>query len=304
MKLHFPGFYPLGNNDIIDMLDRAAIVLDTDALLCLYKLKEEDALRLLTIIETCRDRLWLPHEVAWLYHHKLNDEILKQINNIQNTLSHFTSCEQNIKAPLSYPYLSSATWTRLEEILHQIMGECNQQKSELAGRLNNCNIKNQIDSLFRGKMGNPYDEGALSNIYREGAERYRCQIPPGFCSTDNPDDRIKYHDLIIWKELQNYASTADKDVVLVTGKVKQDWYYIVDNKIISTLHKLINEFYNFTNKKFHCISISNYVDKLYEKAHLPEVYKLDLVQALSEDTSIESINLSYNETVSNGMNSI
>ena len=58
----------------------------------------------------------------------------------------------------------------------------------------------------------------------EGEKRYKDQVPPGFMDGKNKDGVRKYSDLIIWKEILNYARNQEKDIVFVTDDVKADWW--------------------------------------------------------------------------------
>lgn len=55
-------------------------------------------------------------------------------------------------------------------------------------------------------------------------KRYKDQVPPGFMDGKNKDGVRKYSDLIIWKEILNYARNQEKDIVFVTDDVKADWW--------------------------------------------------------------------------------
>lgn len=75
----------------------------------------------------------------------------------------------------------------------------------------------------------------------EGQERYKKEIPPGFKDAKSKDGVRKYGDLIIWKELLNFARTQSKDIVFITDDVKADWWESENEKRIFH-HKLVAEF--------------------------------------------------------------
>lgn len=105
MQKHFPGFYPL--KDITkELMDKAIIVLDTDVLLDLFRLHPKDAICFVRLLKKIKDKLWMPYDIAWLYHKKVDEEIQRQIDHINSVLSHLSLCIEAVKAYKMYPYLN------------------------------------------------------------------------------------------------------------------------------------------------------------------------------------------------------
>ena len=85
--------------------------------------------------------------------------------------------------------------------------------------------RDYLEQLVDGMTTMPSLE--QEEIYKwceEGEKRYKGQIPPGFMDGKNKDGVRKYSDLIIWKEVLNYARNQEKDIIFVTDDVKDDWW--------------------------------------------------------------------------------
>ena len=80
MKNRFPGFYPLHQDELETRLLDTIIAFDTNALLTFYWLSDSNVNQLLSLLRSVNilDKLWLPYDVAWLYHQCMNTELLKQ----------------------------------------------------------------------------------------------------------------------------------------------------------------------------------------------------------------------------------
>ena len=90
MKDSFPGYYPLSNDQMKAFLSDAIIVFDVNALLDLFRIEENQAKTVLKVLKDDKisKRLWIPYDVAWLYHKQMNTEIMNQINNVNSALSY------------------------------------------------------------------------------------------------------------------------------------------------------------------------------------------------------------------------
>lgn len=71
--------------------------------------------------------------------------------------------------------------------------------------------------------------------------------------------------MIIWEQIKEHAKEKNKDIILVTGKIQDDWFYIVNDKVISPRQELINEFTQKTSeKKFYCLSSDEFIRKVVQ----------------------------------------
>lgn len=300
MKKHFPGFYPLGETHFEELLNRATIVLDVDVLLDLFRMHPDDAHCFLSLLNDkhIKNKLWMPYDVAWLYHKRVNEEIQKQIDNVNSVLSHLSSCKNAIQECKRFPYLDDRLTHDLQFVTHRIEEVCKGTANFLSKRLRQCDIKDTLQSLFReGKVGNEYESSELEEIYCEGLVRYRNNEPPGYESEVAKEDRIRYHDFIIWKQMLAYASNQrNRGIFFVTGRVRTDWYYVVNGETISTRHELINEFLKELNAKeddpdafFYCISSKQFVELLALKG-IVHIRMPHLKDALQEEIVYASLN--------------
>lgn len=309
MQKHFPGFYPL--KDITkELMDKAIIVLDTDVLLDLFRLHPKDAICFVRLLKKIKDKLWMPYDIAWLYHKKVDEEIQRQIDHINSVLSHLSLCIEAVKAYKMYPYLNRDLIDFLQFVINRVTEACQKETYSLSKRLKDCRIKKSLRELFEGKIGESYSEGELENIYQKGEERYKNAEPPGYESEDTPEKRIRYHDLIIWEQMLAYAQNGKnkcKGILFVTGKVRPDWYYVVNGKVISTRHELINEFMQKVNgtrcnadKFFYCMSSKRLVEIIGSEYHVVHPGLVHLKKILQEEIVYASLNadgMQNNQTV-------
>ena len=104
--------------------------------------------------------------------------------------------------------------------------------------------------LFDDKIGPEYDVKLLSEIYKNGKERYSNKIPPGYKDTNkHDDDRHRFGDLIIWLQIIEHARAEAKDIIFVTDDKKEDWWEEYKDNRLGPRHELIREFRVSTNNQ-------------------------------------------------------
>lgn len=114
-------------------------------------------------------------------------------------------------------------------------------------------IKEKVLKIFEGKSGKSFDQKTLENIFSQGEERYKNNVPPGYMDIKKEgfypfeDKKFirKYGDLLLWKEIIEKCKTEKIEyVVLVTGDVKEDWWQRKRGKKLGARVELLNEIYS------------------------------------------------------------
>lgn len=113
-------------------------------------------------------------------------------------------------------------------------------------------LKDLVIKIFEGKIGPGFDKKGLQSIYKDGKERYENKFPPGYKDSgkegryfyEDKEYVRKYGDLILWKEIiEKTKAEKLKFVVLVTGDVKEDWWFERRGQKLGPRKELLNEIY-------------------------------------------------------------
>ena len=64
MKDLFRGYYSPTNDELDRMWNEGLIVLDTNALLNLFRYTESTRAEFLTVLQAIAEQLWIPHQIA------------------------------------------------------------------------------------------------------------------------------------------------------------------------------------------------------------------------------------------------
>ncbi|WP_230163370.1 PIN-like domain-containing protein, partial [Peribacillus simplex] len=127
-------------------------------------------------------------------------------------------------------------------------------------------IVEAIAKIYTQKIGNKHSRNETISFYKEGDFRFSKLVPPGFEDIDKNDYRI-YGDYIIWEEMMKIAKQEKKPIIFVTGDLKNDWWYIDNNKeeTRKPLSYLLKEFKDETDQYFYMYTYGTFIEKAKER---------------------------------------
>ena len=254
LKNLFPGYYPPEDADLKHWWQTGLIVFEANALLDLYGLEASTRAELLKFLESVKERLWIPHQVAWEFHRNRVRVIRQQVNKYKEAISRLQPLVPNLQSQIgeARKALETASYDAVKAVARQTANQFDELLSEtntvtehlqanvakLLSALEtardaqealvvNDPILEAVSALFGDNVGAPFTEEVLAGIYRDGEKRYAAvpQIPPGYKDADNKDKpgNRKYGDLVLWRQTIAKAKDAQLPVLMVNSEQKADW---------------------------------------------------------------------------------
>lgn len=234
------------------------IIPDTNVLLNLYRYSPEFSEFGLQCLQEVIDSIYLPATVRIEFGKHCRaafSDMEKRINNAgKNTEQQVAAARNKILSscePLERLHFPEVNVFRseLESLLNRLAQTANEFFEERRGLELSSHYwggSDKVVELVKGieSYNHVFPAPSQEDIFtwcEEGQERYKKEIPPGFKDAKSKDGVRKYGDLIIWKELLNFARTQSKDIVFITDDVKADWWESENEKRIFH-HKLVAEF--------------------------------------------------------------
>ncbi|MBN6036635.1 PIN domain-containing protein [Amycolatopsis sp. 195334CR] len=272
MRDLFHGYIPLKEDEHASLLQNATIVLDTNALLNLYRYTPKARRELLTGLKSISRRLWIPHQVADEFHRRRVGVIREQQAFCENLDKNIKQVSRSASSHLdnlgTNPFVEikaiSKRISEFFEILHKEEVErCRTRASQYAITPQSDPILNEIVTLYDQRVGSPYSESDWELIRKEGDERFKNQIPPGF-NDQNKDGDKKYGDFVIWKQVIDYAKNESQDIIFVTDDGKDDWWWTSKGERLGPHPSLRAEFYTKAGHRFYAYRVQNFVQALNE----------------------------------------
>lgn len=254
--------------------DETLFIFDTNVLLNFYSFEKTTQDDLLKVLNSIKNRVWIPFHVALEFQRRRLDVIKsekKQFSSMNEELdlfsekinTHLIDNLKKFKLTKKFPKIEKAITkevSKMEAGLLTIKSEIQKANSAQMEVRSEDSIRDRIDSIFGTQVGAGYEsQEELQAIYEEGATRYQKQIPPGYKDRSKDRDAIpsfnfrglvyerKYGDLLIFKQIINQVKSSEtKHVIFVTDDTKEDWWEIVQSngdKLIGPRLELKSELY-------------------------------------------------------------
>ena len=261
MKTLFPGYYCKDEQEFKSLWKDCLFVLDTNVLLDIYRYSPTSASEILDVLESVKERLWIPYQVAKEYHSKLYDTIREQSATYKDAIKKIGDLSQRIVVERRHPFLPECDLDRFSDFCKEFMKKLEEQYDKIHSLLLKNQYKDRLADLLEGRVNVAQSEEKLAELREEGRQRYEKKIPPGYKDADKSGDRM-YGDFILWSEVKEYAEQNKKNIVLVTNEQKEDWFLRVDGLTICARPELIAEFRQDTAQKIYICSLKKFMDNL------------------------------------------
>ena len=277
MKEKFYEFYKLPDKKVNDIWEKGVLIVDTNVLLDLYRLGKESRKDLKKSIEYFGDRIWLPYQASLEFHRNRENTIkelggrrYEEFNNLLNN-----KIEPELKEAfkdykrhpcIDYDYIEK----RIIRFIEDLKKKVEKWQKGYPFDVENDDVLKWITQKYKGKVGDDNTTEELLNIYKEGAVRYRAQVPPGYKDANDPakkeaGERYIYGDLIIWKSVLAKAREDKVDIIFLTNDNKEDWYEKYKGQTRGPRFELLREFHKETNQDIIILSEASFLKEMKEK---------------------------------------
>ncbi len=210
------------------------------------------------------DRIWLPYQAALEYHRRRITVIQQQSKAYDEVRELVKKGHEALSGELKkYTKHPSIHITGIMEKSKKSLAEIEDTLTELQKNhpdlLKDDPIQTAVLKLFDGKVGTPTSTAELLDIYKQGEERYRLKIPPGYADKQK-DGTDKYGDLVIWFQLLAKAKENKLPMILVTDDRKEDWWFKIEGKIIRPHPELVQEISTQAGIMFYMYSADPFME--------------------------------------------
>lgn len=278
MRASFPSHYIRKDEAFFAQLwANGHFVFDANMLLNFFRYSKETRADLYKLLmgASVRTRLWIPHHVALEYHRHVYSVRYEPIAACAELAEQLKKARNKLRADEH-----RARVDKLSAELEQLTGEARSRYLSSDEH----EWFHKIGELFDGKVGNSWDEKRLADVYKEGEERFKKRIPPGFADASNKSGNERYGDLIVWKQIIEFATSKPPGIIFVTDDAKDDWWLRMGGQTIGPHPLLLEEiereapgipfhmysgegFLEHARKRLHAELASNSVNEVARISH-------------------------------------
>lgn len=287
MKKLFPGYYKKTESDIRKIWENGIILFDTNVLLNLYRYSDATRETLLELIGKFSKQIFLPHQSALEYNRNRYEVIAEQEKAYKEFLDKISQIQKDLQSTSKPPLLTAKVDKDLNNVFEKVSLEVEESIKKYCAYLQGDPIYDRISDLFESKITDSFDDKKLLEIYKEGEERFKMKIPPGFEDEKTKEGNRKYGDLVLWKQVIELAKVKKKDIILVTDERKIDWWWkIRDGRNMGPRQELVEEIKREASVEFYMYSSERFLS--YVQTFLKE--KINQ-QALNEIQAMKKAEL-------------
>ncbi len=262
MKNTFKEYHQYTKQEFETLWRNCLFVFDANALLNMYRYSRETVdiyFKVLTKLKE-KKQLWIPYQVGYEFYENRINVISQYEKSYDEILSVLENAKSDIETKYKdHPFLDLKRVNQeIREGLSSTEAVIKEAQRKHPKWLENDEVLEKINELFKGNIGENYDETKLCEIKKEGTERYDKKIPPGF-KDNKKDDNKKFGDLILWHQIIDKANESKRPIVFISGDVKEDWWLEKDGKRLMPLPQLKKEMYEKANVDFHIYTADRFL---------------------------------------------
>lgn len=322
MKELFKGYYNLDEQDFSILWENAIFIFDTNVLLNLYRYQASTRDSLLKVIEKLEQRVWIPYHVGLEFQRNRLTVIAEQYNRfskvkniVQEAISTMEKEFEELQLRNRHTHINPDKLIEETKKLASIFfDELTELEKQSINVTSDDQIRSRLDILFKDKVGGiPENQTFIDEISKDGENRYKNSIPPGYKDSSkgdrNPDEfsyggilyKRKFGDLIIWKQIIKFVEENEhKNIIFITDDNKEDWWWKINSssgpKTIGVRPELKDELSRDGKvDNFHVYNTESFLR--YANSHLgTQVTKetIEEIRDISHDArKVDNINRSF-----------
>jgi hypothetical protein len=285
LKTLFPGYHPLDSQDYQAIWQDAYFILDTNVLLNLYRYSEKTRKEFIELLkaDSIKNRIWIPHQVAYEYSKNRLDTISFQqqaYKSIQDDLAELIISFQNktLQKYKRHPFVnSSEIHDKLSALANEISRDLEKKSILHIESTQNDVIYDTLLQIFDGKIGEALKD--VKVIYQEADKRYEAKTPPGYSDTKNKNGVEKYGDFLIWRQILDFAKLDTKrSIIFVSDDSKEDWWRIFRGKTIGPRPELVQEILEEAGCMFHMYNSDGFFE--YFSEHIKKQVEAEILEEI------------------------
>jgi PIN like domain len=256
MKKAFSGYYTPSESEFKELWAKARIIVDANVLLTLYGISEATREALLSLLESVKERLWIPHQFALEYQRNRLGKILEQVKHYEDAHRTLKSIlDDHFRSRTRHPFVSEQVEKGLEEICKNLLdGKTEQEKL-----LHSDPLFVRTTELFEDRVGAPYNDTELAQAYDTARKRFSEKTPPGFKDSDKPEP-MRFGDYVGWRQILDFVVKNKVAVILVTDDGKEDWWRREGGETFGPRPELVVEFRSCCSDLFYMYSSDRFLE--------------------------------------------
>jgi hypothetical protein len=284
MRNLFRGYYKPTPEQFAEIWEKCIFSFDANVLLHIYSYTPETRERFFEILNKLNERIWIPHQVAYEYQknriYVISDQV-KAYEDIDKILTRnfYELRNELFKDYKRHPFLNTQQIVEdIEKAVEDVKYKIKLAQTNHPNYIEADELREVLTNLLEGRVGNPYSEEELENIYQKAEKRFTYKKPPGYKDAKKPVPK-SYGDVVLWFQLIDYARSQQKPIIFVTDDNKEDWWLKYEGETVEPRPDLVQEIVSevgledFQFYMYHSDQFMDFAEKFLELPVKPEAVK-------------------------------
>ncbi|MYW14235.1 DUF4935 domain-containing protein [Streptomyces sp. SID2955] len=266
----YEPYWRRSTEEIEASIKSSTIVLDTNALVNLYRMAAEGRAEYFAVLSHVSKRLWIPRQVVNEFHKVRLSAVASHISGLKSKSAAVSEAAEALQVALrDFARLYSLADGRVAEYMKPldsaISGILAHVKKDVEGfdldpgRLAMHDpIMDRLAELLEGKVGPGISAKDMPDALKEAERRGKEKIPPGFKDWEQkgPDGTGDY---LIWREMLEFSKVSKRGVLFVSSDVKDDWFRRQAGFVIGPRPELVQEMAKEANSGYHHLTLAEFL---------------------------------------------
>ncbi|MER6421357.1 PIN-like domain-containing protein [Streptomyces sp. NPDC001137] len=258
--------------EVDDAIRSSVIVLDTNAVLNLYRMKPSARGEYLEVLKKIAPRIWIPRQVADEFYENRLSSVAAHVTSLTKKSEAVSEAAEGLKAALRDFYkLHSLADGRANEYLAPLNDSIAQitqvVEKEVAefdltpqGILSGDPILEHLAAFFDGRVGPEFSEEEREEAKREALRRGEQEMPPGYVDVRKKKEE-GVGDYFIWSQMLDKAKSDSVDILFVSTDTKEDWVRIQCGLSVGPRVELVREMRRVAGTDYHQLPLAVFLTR-------------------------------------------
>ncbi|MBV7245704.1 MULTISPECIES: PIN domain-containing protein [unclassified Streptomyces] len=247
-------------------------MLDTNAILNLYRMKKSARNEYLQVLQKIEARVWIPRQVADEFHKNRLSTVDSHVNSLKGKSETVSESAESFRSALrdffklhsladgrSSDYLKPLN-DSISDIVGSVKREVEEYDLKASDLLSGDPVLARLSSLFDGKVGLGIPAEDLKGAAAEALRRAEEEIPPGYKDAQSKGEK-GVGDYFIWREVIDHAKTTKRDILFVSTDMKDDWVRKQCGFSIGPRPELVQEMRNLAGVAYHHLPLAVFLSR-------------------------------------------
>ncbi|MEU1496410.1 PIN-like domain-containing protein [Streptomyces sp. NPDC005732] len=259
-------------SEVEEAIKNSVIVLDTNAIINVYRMAPKGRAEYLAVLANVSDRLWVPQNVVAEFHRTRLSAVASHIAGLKSKSEAVGVAAESLKVALKdFARLYSLADGRAAEymepldvaiagILQHVAKDVEAFDLDPSDLVSADPILDRLSRLLEGKVGEGIDEGEMPGVLAEAKRRGEGKIPPGYKDYESKGEE-GFGDFLIWQEILKFAKSDDRGILFVSSDAKEDWFRRQAGFVVGPRPELVKEMREEANSAYHHLTLADFLRK-------------------------------------------